>query len=123
MPAARPLSICLVSDDFLPAATGVGIHVQRIGEGLVRRGHRMSLITTRRPGQAAREEWRGVQVHRTFTLKAFGFYQALPSRAFIARVFREHAVSSSIFTTWASSSSARSAWRGPSACRRSIPTT
>jgi glycosyltransferase involved in cell wall biosynthesis len=92
MPAARPLSICLVSDDFLPAATGVGIHVQRIGEGLVRRGHRMSLITTRRPGQAAREEWRGVQVHRTFTLKAFGFYQALPSRAFSARVFREHAV-------------------------------
>jgi glycosyltransferase involved in cell wall biosynthesis len=92
MPAARPSSICLVSDDFLPAATGVGIHLQRIGEGLARRGHRVTLITTRRPGQPAREAWCGVQVYRTFTLKVFGFYQALPSRAFIARVLREHAV-------------------------------
>jgi glycosyltransferase involved in cell wall biosynthesis len=88
----RGRSICMLTDDFLPAATGVGTHVQRISADLVQRGHRVCVITTRRPGEPAREVWRGVTVYRCFTLKAFGFYQALPSRGMIGRIFEDNAV-------------------------------
>jgi glycosyltransferase involved in cell wall biosynthesis len=90
--ANRAVSICMLSDDFLPAATGVGTHVQRVSEELVRRGHRVSVITTRRAGEPGQEDWRGVRVYRTFTLKLFGFYQALPSEGTIRRIFQENAV-------------------------------
>ena len=87
-----PVSVCMLSDDFLPAATGVGIHVQRVSRDLIERGHRVSIITTRRPGEPALEKWQGIPVYRTFTLKLFGFYQALPSRATLRRIFKENAV-------------------------------
>jgi 1,2-diacylglycerol 3-alpha-glucosyltransferase len=84
------LSICMVSDDFLPAMTGVGIHIKLIGPELARRGHRISVITTRRKGEAEVEQWEGVTIYRVFTLKAYGFYQGLPStstvRAILARI-------------------------------------
>lgn len=82
----------MFSDDFLPAATGVGTHVQRISEDLVRRGHHVCVITTRRAGEPEHEQWRGVSVFRTFTLKLFGFYQALPSRRTIRRILEDNAV-------------------------------
>ncbi|NWG75100.1 MAG: glycosyltransferase [Rubrivivax sp.] len=85
-------SICMLSDDFLPAATGVGTHVQRISEDLARRGHRVCVITSRRHGEPAQEQWRGVSVYRSFTVKLFGFYQALPSPATIRRIFEENGV-------------------------------
>lgn len=88
----NPLSICMLSDDFLPAATGVGIHVQRASQDLVQRGHRVCIITTRRRNEPQCEEWRGVTVYRTFTLKLFGFYQALPSPGTIRQIFRDNAV-------------------------------
>jgi 1,2-diacylglycerol 3-alpha-glucosyltransferase len=82
-------TICMISDDFLPAATGVGVHLKLIGPELVRRGHRVSVITTRRTGEPALEEWEGVAVHRVPTLKVYGFHQALPSRATIHRIFEQ----------------------------------
>lgn len=77
---SRPsLSICMISDDFLPAATGVGTHLQALCPVLVELGHRISVVTTRRRGEPEHEQWRGVEVYRVTSLKVFGFHQALPS--------------------------------------------
>ena len=76
----------MVSDDFLPAMTGVGTHLKIIAPELVRRGHKVAVITTRRKGEAEVEEWDGVTIYRVFTLKAYGFYQALPSGRTIRRI-------------------------------------
>jgi glycosyltransferase involved in cell wall biosynthesis len=83
------LSICLVSDDFLPSATGVGAHLQVVAAELAKRGHRVSMITTRRPDQIEFEVWKGVEIFRTFTIKIAGFYQAVPSKATIENIFRK----------------------------------
>lgn len=84
---ASPLSICMVSDDFLPAMTGVGTHLKLVAPELVRRGHRVCVITTRRKGEPALEQWEGVTIHRVFTAKAYGFYQGLPSVATVRAIF------------------------------------
>jgi len=80
------LSICMVSDDFLPAATGVGIHLQTICPHLVKLNHEVSVITTRRPGQPTFETWQGVSVYRIATVKVLGFYQGLPSSDAIRKI-------------------------------------
>ena len=77
--SADALSICMLSDDFLPGATGVGSHLQVVCRRLQALGHRVSIITTRRPSEPEFEEWHGVRVYRVKTVKAFGFYQAIPS--------------------------------------------
>lgn len=86
------LSICMVSDDAKPAATGVGTHIQLLSRELARRGHRVSILTTRRKGEPELEIWEGVRLHRTFTLKVYGFYQGLPAKSTIRRIFREEGV-------------------------------
>ena len=83
---ATPLSICMVSDDFLPAMTGVGTHIKLLAPELARRGHRVNVITTRRKGEPELEQWEGILIHRVFTIPAYGFYQALPSGRTIRRI-------------------------------------
>lgn len=85
---SKSYSICLVSDDFLPSATGVGAHLQVVAAELVKRGHRVSIITSRRPEQAEFEIWQGVKVYRAFTIKLAGFYQALPTVSFVKNIFK-----------------------------------
>ena len=85
----KKLSICLVSDDFLPAATGVGSHLQVVAAELAKRGHEVAVITTRRPEHPAFEIWQGVKVYHTKTLKILGFYQAIPSVSKIEKIFEE----------------------------------
>lgn len=85
---AAPLSICMVSDDFLPAMTGVGIHIKLVAPELARRGHNVSVITTRRKGEPEVEQWEGVTIYRMFTLKVYGFYQGLPSADTLRSVFQ-----------------------------------
>jgi len=85
----KPLAICMLSDDFLPGATGVGSHLQAITPELVARGHRVAVVTTRRAGEPEREVWRGVQVYRVATVKAFGFYQAMASTRTLGAIFDE----------------------------------
>lgn len=80
------LSICMISDDFLPSATGVGSHLQVVAAELSKRGHQVSVITSRRPDQPQFEIWQGVRVYRTKTIKLFGFYQALPSVADVKKI-------------------------------------
>ena len=68
------LTIAMISDDFIPALTGVGIHVQKMSREMVARGHRVIVITTRRQGQPSSEIWEGVRVDRVFSLPIFKFY-------------------------------------------------
>ncbi len=79
----------MLSDDFLPGATGVGTHLQVISRHLAQRGHRVSIITTRRAGEPAQQDWHGVRVYRVATVKLFGFYQAVPSMRELKRVLAE----------------------------------
>ena len=89
---AKQTGICLISDDFLPENTGVGIYLQRVAPELARRGYRVTAITTRRAGEPAVETWKGVIIYRTFTIKMYGFYQALPSRATVRRILQDNDV-------------------------------
>lgn len=73
------MSLCMISDDFLPAMTGVGVHLKLIAPELVRRGHKVCVITSRRKGEPEIEQWEGVTIYRVFTIKMYGFYQALPT--------------------------------------------
>jgi len=77
----------MISDDFLPAATGVGTHIKLLAPELLRKGHRVSIITTRRKGEPLEEQWEGVTIYRVFTVPAYGFYQALPSGRTIRDIF------------------------------------
>ncbi len=81
MNGAQALSICMLSEDFLPAATGVGIHLQSVTVHLAGLGHQVTVLTTRRPGEPEFEVWRGVRVYRVRTVRVFGFYQAVASSA------------------------------------------
>lgn len=82
-----PLNIVMISDDFVPGATGVGTYLQRVTKELAARGHRVSAITSRRKGEPEIEIWNGVTIYRTFTLKAYGFYQALPGTSRVREIF------------------------------------
>lgn len=75
----------MTSDDFDPAITGVGIYLQRLCAELLRRGHRLSVVTSRQGRQPAEETRGDLTVHRTFSVPIAGFYQALPS----ARTLRD----------------------------------
>lgn len=79
----------MLSDDFVPAATGVGTHVQAVSNLLAARGHRITVVTTRRPGEPEYERWQGVDVVRVPTRKVAGFYQALPGRPLLERVLAQ----------------------------------
>ncbi len=83
-------AIAMITDDFVPGATGVGVHVQKMSREMVARGHKIIVITTRRKGQPAQEEWNGVTVYRVFSIPVYGFYQALPSKKIIATIFEQH---------------------------------
>jgi glycosyltransferase involved in cell wall biosynthesis len=79
----------MFSDDFLPAATGVGSHVQSIAAALVKRGHTIDVITSRPRATPETQEWRGVTVHRMPTVRVFGFYQAVPSASRLRALLAE----------------------------------
>ncbi|QID18729.1 glycosyltransferase family 4 protein [Nitrogeniibacter mangrovi] len=92
MPPSSPLTVCLVSDDAIPAMTGVGTHIQLIAREMVARGHRVVLVTTRRAGQPEIEDWEGVRIHRVPSVRVFGFYQGLPSKRRIRDILTEEGV-------------------------------
>ena len=84
----KNMSVCMVSDDFLPAMTGVGVHLKLIAPELVRRGHKVCVITSRRKGEPEIEQWEGVTIYRVFTIKMYGFYQAIPSANKIREILK-----------------------------------
>ena len=86
----RCLSICMVSDDFLPSATGCGVVVQWAARELVKRGHSVSVVTSRRRGQPGLETWHGVRVHRTFSIRLHGYHWAMPGQSALRRILNEN---------------------------------
>lgn len=89
---AAPLTIAMVTDDFVPAVTGVGVHVQKIARELAHRGHRIVVVTSRRRGQPAFEILAGVRVHRVRCASVQGFAQALPLPGELENIFRAEGV-------------------------------
>lgn len=85
-PSLPRLKICLVSDDFHPACTGAGMVAQREALELARRGHAVSVITTRRWGEPKEESWQRLRIHRTGTAKVFGYHLAFPRRRTLRRI-------------------------------------
>jgi glycosyltransferase involved in cell wall biosynthesis len=82
-------NILMISDDFLPAATGVGMHLQIICKELVREGHKVTVLTSQQGHQGLHETWEGVQIERCFSLKIAGFYQAIANPLRILKIVRE----------------------------------
>ena len=87
-----PLTIAMVTDDFLPAKTGVGVHVQKIAGELMNRGHRIVVITTRRKGQPTFEEYNGVRIHRVRSFTIAGYPQAIPTSASLQNIILDENV-------------------------------
>ena len=84
------MRICMISDDFLPATTGVGVHVQTIAAELARRRHDIAVVTCKRPDAPPGDEWKGVAVERVPSLKTLGFYQGLPSARALRGIMLKH---------------------------------
>ncbi|MFT4582954.1 MAG: 1,2-diacylglycerol 3-alpha-glucosyltransferase [Gammaproteobacteria bacterium] len=88
--SVAPMRICMVSDDFAPGRTGVGSHLQSVVKNLVTRHHDVSILTTRRRGEAKVENWHGATVYRSFSIPIHGYYQSLASKREIRAVFAAH---------------------------------
>lgn len=69
----------MLSDDFDPAATGVGVHVQLLAKELVEAGHAVTIICARHPGQAEAEVSGGLSIHRVPSRVADGHCLGVPS--------------------------------------------
>ena len=94
---STPLRVLIVCYEYPPVGGGGGRVAASVGEGLVRRGHRVRVLTSRAPGLPAEEEIAGVSVRRAFAgrqrldrcsvpeMAAYVALQAEPARAEIAR--------------------------------------
>lgn len=75
------MKILFVTDDFLPAITGVGIHTQQLAKELVRQGHQVTVLTSAGLNfrmTSKTEIWFQVKIFRTRTIVVAAFPQALP---------------------------------------------
>jgi glycosyltransferase involved in cell wall biosynthesis len=82
------MRILMVLTYYRPHVSGLTIYAQRLAEGLVRRGHQVTVLATRhRPDLPLREELNGVQVRRSRTL--FRVYKGVISPAFLLDGFEE----------------------------------
>lgn len=85
------MKILFVSDDFLPAITGVGIHTQQLAKELVRQGHQVTVLTSAGLNftmTSKTEYWFQVKIFRTRTLVVASFPQALPLPFEISRFLK-----------------------------------
>lgn len=92
MKAPSGLCIAMITDDFSPAKTGVGVHVQKITEELTKKGHRVVVVTCRKPGQSSFEKKDLLTVYRTTTITIADFPQALPTKSQLHRIFLDENV-------------------------------
>ncbi len=93
-------TILIISDDFIPAATGVGMHLQIMCAELVNNGYGVVVITSKRTGEPEVEVWNGVKIYRAFSLKIAGFYQALATPKNIRKIIKENNVGIAHFHYW-----------------------
>jgi len=69
---ARPVHVLLASHRYYPVPGGTERVVQSIAEGLVRRGHRATVLTQAEPGSPEVEQLNGVEVRRLFVRRVAG---------------------------------------------------
>ncbi|HML25021.1 MAG TPA: glycosyltransferase family 4 protein [Aggregatilinea sp.] len=79
--ADRPLKILVTLQYYLPHRTGVPIHVQRVAEALVQRGHEVTILTARHHIDLPRDEtingvrlvrlWAPIRVSRGMVMPAY----------------------------------------------------
>jgi 1,2-diacylglycerol 3-alpha-glucosyltransferase len=86
------MRIGMVSDDFLPAVTGAGVHTQILSAKLGERGHTVIVITTRRPGQPPFEIKQGVRIYRTFSFPAGPFYISLARSGTLQKILEQEQI-------------------------------
>ena len=77
----RPLRILVALQYYLPHRTGVPIHVQRVAEELVRRGHKVTILTARHSIELPRDEtingvrlvrlWAPIKISRGMVMPAY----------------------------------------------------
>ncbi|NDJ74921.1 MAG: glycosyltransferase family 4 protein [Chloroflexi bacterium] len=78
---SKPLRILVALQYYLPHRTGVPIHVQRVAEELVRRGHEVTILTARHSIDLPRDEtingvrlvrlWAPIKVSRGMVMPAY----------------------------------------------------
>ncbi len=79
--APKPLKILIALQYYLPHRTGYSIHVQRVAEALVRRGHEVTVVTARHLHELPRDEtvngvrlvrlWAPIRISRGMIAPAF----------------------------------------------------
>jgi glycosyltransferase involved in cell wall biosynthesis len=77
----RPLKILIALQYYLPHRTGVPIHIQRVAEALVKRGHEVTVVAARHHPDLRRDEvvngvrivrlWAAIRVSRGMVMPAY----------------------------------------------------
>lgn len=90
----QPLRILIILTYYLPHRTGLTLHVQRVAEGLVQRGHKVTILTARFDKTLARSEYiNGVRVVRLWAPIRISRGMVMPAYPLgLFRLLREHDV-------------------------------
>ncbi|HEV2124090.1 MAG TPA: glycosyltransferase family 4 protein [Chloroflexota bacterium] len=88
----RPLKILMFMGYYLPYVSGMTIYAQRLAEGLVKRGHQVTILCSHHQKDTPLEEWmNGVRVVRSRVLFRAGKGVVMPLYWYdLRRLLREH---------------------------------
>lgn len=88
----RPLRILMFMGYYLPYVSGMTIYAQRLAEGLVRRGHQVTILCAHHQKDIPLDEWmNGVRVVRSRVLFRFRKGSVMPLFWYdLRRLLREH---------------------------------
>ena len=84
------MNICLVSDDFDSASTGIGVHVRCLARELKRRGHEVIVVTARGGSMPPYEKKHGVHIYRMPSITMFGTRVAFSRVRSLKKIFETH---------------------------------
>ncbi len=79
------MNILMISIDYPPVPGGISAHVYELSRALAKAGHRVTVVTRRRAGEAERSAADGWQVYRV-SLKYLAFVYGLQLRSFVRKL-------------------------------------
>ena len=81
------MKILFVCENYYPHYGGAEVLFKNVAEGLIKRGNRVAVITTKLPGTKSREEINGVKVYRIncFNSRYFFSFLSIPKVLKLAR--------------------------------------
>jgi 1,2-diacylglycerol 3-alpha-glucosyltransferase len=82
----------MVSEDYEPAIAGVGVHLQNLVRELMSAGHDVTIITSRKPHQAAVSQLPNLTVYRNRSIRLSGFYHSLTTSNRIRAILQRHRI-------------------------------